>query len=143
MGAGAGEGCAAAAQSARAQPAPGGVREATPAQVRSTASPLGILSPLTLGEKSRMKKLFIGNLPANATNESVNSLFSEYGKVRSVDVATDIFSGKCRGFGFIEMEGHEARAAMAALDGKSVDGQNLKVREEKPGGRGGRGRRRR
>jgi RNA recognition motif-containing protein len=60
-----------------------------------------------------------------------------------VDVATDIFSGKCRGFGFIEMEGHEARAAMAALDGKSVDGQNLKVREEKPGGRGGRGRRRR
>jgi RNA recognition motif-containing protein len=90
-----------------------------------------------------MKKLFIGNLPANATNESVNSLFSEYGKVRSVDVATDIFSGKCRGFGFIEMEGHEARAAMAALDGKSVDGQNLKVREEKPGGRGGRGRRRR
>jgi RNA recognition motif-containing protein len=90
-----------------------------------------------------MKKLFIGNLPANATNESVNTLFSEYGKVRSVDVATDIFSGKCRGFGFIEMEGHEARAAMAALDGKSVDGQNLKVREEKPGGRGGRGRRRR
>ena len=90
-----------------------------------------------------MKKLFIGNLPANATNESVNSLFSEYGKVRSVDVATDIFSGKCRGFGFIEMEGHEARAAMASLDSKSVDGQNLKVREEKPGGRGGRGRRRR
>ena len=90
-----------------------------------------------------MKKLFIGNLPANATNESVNTLFSEYGKVRSVDVATDIFSGKCRGFGFIEMEGHEARAAMAALDGKSVEGQNLKVREEKPGGRGGRGRRRR
>lgn len=90
-----------------------------------------------------MKKLFIGNLPANATNESVNTLFSEYGKVRSVDVATDIFSGKCRGFGFIEMEGHEARAAMAALDGRSVDGQSLKVREEKPGGRGGRGRRRR
>lgn len=90
-----------------------------------------------------MKKLFVGNLPSNATNASVKSLFSEYGVVRSIDVATDLFSGTCKGFGFIEMEGHEARAAMAALDGKNFEGQSLKVREEKPRARGGRGRRRR
>lgn len=93
-----------------------------------------------------MLKLFIGNLPQDATEESVTALFSEYGTVRSLHLASDVFSGKCRGFGFIEMEGHEARAAMAALDGKTVDGKSLRVRYEKPmpGGKGkGRGRGRR
>lgn len=90
-----------------------------------------------------MKKLFVGNLPSNATNASVKTLFSQYGQVRSIDVATDLFSGACKGFGFIEMEGHEARAAMAALDGQNFEGQSLKVREEKPRTKGGRGRRRR
>ena len=89
-----------------------------------------------------MKKLFIGNLPANATTNSISKLFSEYGRVRSIDVSTDLFTGKCRGFGFIEMEGHEARAAMAALDGKNYEGQSLKVREERPRVKGGKGRRR-
>jgi RNA recognition motif-containing protein len=90
-----------------------------------------------------MKRLFIGNLPPNATRDSVSALFSQYGRVRSIEVVTDLFTGKCRGFGFIEMEGHEARAAIAALDGGSYEGQSLKVREEKPGGRGQRGKRRR
>ena len=90
-----------------------------------------------------MKKLFIGNLPADATTRSVSELFSEYGRVRSIDVSTDLFTGKCRGFGFVEMEGHEARAAMAALDGKNYQGQSLKVREERPRGKGGKGGRRR
>ncbi len=91
-----------------------------------------------------MKKLYVGNLPQDATEESISALFSEYGKVRSITLASDVFSGKCRGFGFIEMEGHEARAAMAALDGKDVGAKPLRVRFEKPksGGRGkGRGRR--
>ena len=89
-----------------------------------------------------MKKLFIGNLPADATAESVSQLFSEYGRVRSIDVSTDLFTGKCRGFGFVEMEGHEARAALAALDGKNYKGNSLKVREERPRSKGGKGRRR-
>ena len=79
-----------------------------------------------------MKRLFVGNLPSDATEESVQALFSEYGKVRSIQLVADIFSGKCRGFGFIGMEGHEARAAIAALDGNLYCGKPLKVKFEEP-----------
>ena len=74
--------------------------------------------------------MFVGNLPSDASEESVRELFSEYGTVRSVRLTRDVFSGKCRGFGFIEMEGHEARAAMAALDGATYCGKALRVRFE-------------
>lgn len=83
-----------------------------------------------------MKKMFVGNLPHNATEESVTTLFAEYGTVRSLNLATDVFSGKCKGFGFIEMEGHEARAAIAALDGKSFGDKFLKVKFEIPKAKG-------
>ncbi|MDH5258035.1 MAG: RNA-binding protein [Gammaproteobacteria bacterium] len=79
-----------------------------------------------------MKKLFIGSLPADATQDSVNALFSEFGTVRSIEIASDVFSGKCKGFGFIEMEGHEARAAIAGLNGKSFGDKYLKVNFEEP-----------
>ena len=75
-----------------------------------------------------MKKMFVGNLPKDTNEDAIRSLFSEYGTVRSVQLVVDVFSGQCRGFGFIEMEGHEARAALAGLNGKSYQGQNLKVR---------------
>jgi RNA recognition motif-containing protein len=90
-----------------------------------------------------MKKLFVSNLPQDATEESVTTMFSEYGKVRSINIASDIFSGKCKGFGFIEMEGHEARAAQTALDGISVGNsdRSLRVRFEDP--KAARGRKRR
>ncbi len=53
-------------------------------------------------------------------------------------LVTDLFSGQCKGFGFIEMEGHEARAAIAGLDGKDFNGKPIKVNFEtpKPGRRG-------
>lgn len=54
----------------------------------------------------------------------------------------DIFSGRCKGFAFIDMEGHEARAAMAALNGKTFMEHSLKVRDEKPKIKGKGGRRR-
>ena len=90
-----------------------------------------------------MKKLFIGNLPPDASENSVQEMFSAYGTVRSISVASDIFTGRCKGFGFIEMEGHEARAAQAALDGNMVNGsdRSLRVRFDDP--RASRGRRRR
>jgi RNA recognition motif-containing protein len=90
-----------------------------------------------------MKKLFVGNLPQDATEESVRSMFAAFGTVRSVSVASDIFTGKCKGFGFIEMEGHEARAAQSALDGNMVSGgdRSLRVRFEDPRAARGRGRR--
>ena len=77
-----------------------------------------------------MKKLFVGSLPSSATEESVTHHFAQFGKVHSIKLATDLFTGKCKGFGFIEMEGHEARAAIAELDGKTIDGKTLKVRFE-------------
>lgn len=78
-----------------------------------------------------MKKMWVGNLSADASEDSVTELFSQFGKVRSVKLAKDVFTGKCRGFAFIEMEGHEARAAIAELNGKILSGDRpIKVRFE-------------
>lgn len=81
-------------------------------------------------------------MPADTTESALRKLFAPFGTVRSVDLAHDIFTGTCKGFGFVEMEGHEARAAQAALDGKMAPGgqQSLKVRFEQPrrGRKGGR-----
>ncbi len=84
-----------------------------------------------------MKKLFIGNLAASTSEGELHALFSEFGVVRSCNLVTDVFSGQCKGFGFIEMEGHEARAAIAGLDGKDFNGKFIKVNYEtaKHGGR--------
>lgn len=79
-----------------------------------------------------MKKLFIGNLPPSTNLDELEALFSEYGRVRSARLVTDVFSGQCKGFGFIEMEGHEARAAIAGLNGKNFNGKLLKVNFESP-----------
>lgn len=79
-----------------------------------------------------MKRLFVGNVPPNATEDDIAQLFSEYGTVRKLELPRDIFTGRCRGFGFVDMEGHEARAAMAGLNGKIFMDNHLKVRDEKP-----------
>ncbi len=79
-----------------------------------------------------MKKMFVGNLPSEATEESITELFSEFGKVRSIHLVSDVFTRKCRGFGFIEMEGHEARAAISGLNGKNYNGKQLRVNFEEP-----------
>lgn len=89
-----------------------------------------------------MKKLFVGSLPPTTTEESLEALFSQFGTVRSIKLVKDLFSGSCKGFGFLEMEGHEARAAIAGLDGKSFEGNLLKVKFEVVRGRGQKGRRR-
>jgi RNA recognition motif-containing protein len=79
-----------------------------------------------------VKKLFVGNLPSKTTDEDLRKLFSTYGTVRSFRLATDVFSGQCKGFGFVEMEGHEARAAIAGLNGKDYNGKPMKVNFESP-----------
>jgi len=79
-----------------------------------------------------LKKLFIGNLPASANEEAIQTLFAEFGTVRSCKLVTDVFSGQCKGFGFIEMEGHEARAAIAGLNGRDFNGKPMKVNFESP-----------
>ena len=74
-----------------------------------------------------MKRIFVGNLPSDATETTVTALFSEFGKVHSIELVTDMFSGKCKGFGYIGMEGHEARAAIAKLSGTLFGGKPLRV----------------
>jgi RNA recognition motif-containing protein len=90
-----------------------------------------------------MLKLFAGNLPADSTDEEIKALFEAHGPVRSMELVRDVFSGKCKGFGFLQMEGHEARAAMRALDGYPLRGNRLRVNEEQPQAKGFGGRRRR
>ena len=86
-----------------------------------------------------MITLFVRGLPRSSTEESVTSLFATYGAVRSIKVVRDIFSGECKGFATIDMEGHEARAAMKALDGSDFGGSKINVGPDRPRkGRGGR-----
>ena len=94
-----------------------------------------------------MTKLYVGNLPFTATEESVRALFAPHGSVEKVSLITDRDSGRPRGFGFVEMSNADASRAMQALDGKEFGGRTLKVNEaqdrDRSGGRPGGGRPRR
>jgi RNA recognition motif-containing protein len=82
--------------------------------------------------------LSIRGLPKSTTEESLKALFSQYGVVRSCKMARDIFSGDCRGFATIAMEGHEARAAISALNNSDYNGSTIRVGPDRPKkGRGG------
>ena len=90
-----------------------------------------------------MTKLFVGNLPFSATEESVRALFAPHGKIESLALIIDRETGRPRGFGFIEMSNTDAANAMQALNGKNFEGRDLKVNEaqarERSGGGGGGG----
>ena len=78
-------------------------------------------------------KLYVGNLSKQVTDAQLSELAAPYGKPISANVATERDSGQSRGFGFIEFgSADEARAAMAGLDGRDVNGQALKVNEARP-----------
>lgn len=79
-----------------------------------------------------MKTMFVGNLPPVTTEDEIRQLFSQYGTVHAIKLVTDIFTGQCRGFATIAMEGHEARAAIAGLNGKTVGNKSLRVGFEDP-----------
>ena len=93
-------------------------------------------------------KLYVGNLPFEATEGELETLFAEAGSVESVAVITDKFSGRSRGFGFVEMGSDvDAEEAIKRFDGYDFKGRTLRVNESKPrtdrprdGGGGGRGR---
>ena len=88
-----------------------------------------------------MTKLFIGNLPFSATEQSVRALFEPHGTIDSLALINDRDTGRPRGFGFIEMPSADAAKAMQALNGKDFEGRPLKVNEaqakERSGGGGG------
>ena len=79
------------------------------------------------------KKLYIGNLSYNVTNNVLEELFSPIGEVASVNVITDRMTGRSRGFGFVEMvESTAAQQAIAQLNGHMLDGRAIKVAEARP-----------
>ena len=78
-------------------------------------------------------KLYVGNLSKQITDAQLNDLAVPYGTLVSANVATERSSGESKGFGFVEFtNADEARAAIAGLDGRDVNGQALKVNEAKP-----------
>ena len=89
------------------------------------------------------KKLYVGGLSFDTTDESLRAFFEEAGNVDSASVVVDRFSGRSRGFGFVEMAtAAEARKAIEELNGKPLDGRTVTVDEARaPQDRGG-GRRR-
>jgi RNA recognition motif-containing protein len=78
------------------------------------------------------KKVYVGNLSFNATEDQVRDLFAEYGTIESIAMINDRDSGRFRGFCFVEMEDAGAAKAIAALDGKTVDDRELRVNEARP-----------
>lgn len=99
------------------------------------------------------KKLFVGGLSWDTTDDSLRVAFEEFGPVTDAKVITDRDTGRSRGFGFVTFsESGDAEAAMSAMDGTELDGRRIRVNEAENrndrrggggggGGRGGRGRR--
>jgi RNA recognition motif-containing protein len=92
------------------------------------------------------KKLYVGNLPYDVTDSTLEKLFEPYGTVQSAQVIMDRDTGRSKGFGFVEMgSDQEAKAAIDGMNEKDVNGRALKVNEARPredrggGGRGGYG----
>ena len=92
------------------------------------------------------KKLYVGNLPYSVDDEKLQALAAPFGEVVSAQVIHDKFSGRSKGFGFIEMANDDdANKAIAELNAKDVDGRSINVNEARPmqkreGGGGGGGR---
>ena len=92
-----------------------------------------------------MKNIFVGNLSYGATEDSVRAMFEAYGTVDRVSIVTDRDTGQARGFGFVEMSVNaEADRAIAELNGRDLDGRTLNINEARPkedrgGSRGGGG----
>jgi cold-inducible RNA-binding protein len=89
------------------------------------------------------KKLYVGNLSYDVTDSDLQSMFEPHGRVQSAQVIMDRDTGRSKGFGFVEMDSdQEAQAAIAAVNGKEMNGRTLTVNEARPReerGGGGRG----
>ena len=86
------------------------------------------------------KKLYVGNLGYGVSDNDLVTMFAAHGTVESAQIIMDRDTGRSKGFGFVEMKtDQEAQAAMAALNGKDMDGRALTVNEAKPRSEGGRG----
>jgi RNA recognition motif-containing protein len=79
------------------------------------------------------QNIYVGNLSYSTTEDTLRSLFAEYGEIDSVRVITDRYTGRSKGFAFVEMTSEEAaQEAISALNGKQVDEREIKVDKAKP-----------
>lgn len=79
------------------------------------------------------KRLFVGSLPYSATGAQLEELFAQVGKVASVNLITDKFSGRSKGFAFVEMATEEeAKEAISKLNNSELDGRKIVVNEARP-----------
>mgnify|MGYP003959495597 FL=1 len=78
-------------------------------------------------------EIYVGSLSYSVTEEDLKEAFTAFGEVASVRLVSDKFSGKSKGFGFVEMpDNTEAEAAIAALNEKDFKGRDIKVNQAKP-----------
>ncbi len=78
-------------------------------------------------------KIYVGGLPYSTTDGQLEEIFSTHGQVESARVITDKFTGRSRGFGFVEMgSDDEAKKAIEALNGTEIEGRTLTVNEARP-----------
>ena len=77
--------------------------------------------------------IYLGNIAWSMTEDTVEALFAEFGTVSSVKIITDKYSGRSKGFGFVEMDDDAAaQAAIDALNDSEQDGRNLRVNQARP-----------
>ncbi len=81
-----------------------------------------------------MKSIYVGNISFDITSEQLRELFAVHGEVKSVKLINDRYTGKPRGFAFVEMDDDCAETAITATDGMEFEGRNLKVNLAKPRG---------
>ena len=74
-----------------------------------------------------MLSLTVRGLPRQMTEKNLEDLFAAHGRVRGLKMARDLFTGECKGFAELQMEGHEARAAIAALNGSTQGSEVIRV----------------
>ena len=77
--------------------------------------------------------IYVGNLSYGVSDDQLREVFEAYGTVSSAKVISDKFSGRSKGFGFVEMDDdNEAKSAIEDLDGAEIDGRAVKVNEARP-----------
>jgi RNA recognition motif-containing protein len=84
------------------------------------------------------KRLYVGNLPFETTENEIRTAFEAHGTVHEITLVTDRDTGRFKGFGFVDMDEAGAKAAIENLDSKDFGGRDIKVNEarERQGGRG-------
>jgi cold-inducible RNA-binding protein len=80
-----------------------------------------------------MSKIYVGNLPFTTTDTDLNAMFAKHGNVTSVNIVTDKYTNRPRGFAFVEMDTDDsAQKAIAALNGTQIEGRAIVVNAARP-----------